>query len=831
MTKLHTLKSSPHKKTGGTANKFSGLPFLLMVAFLLLTSVGWTQVSGDYRSKNTGLWDVATNWESYNGSTWAVASVKPGATNSVYIQSGHIMSLGMNEACNDLNLCNNTTSATSGTVRGKVDVVTNTLEVNGKLRSYWGAVGVVPGTTMSGVTNQPYNGTGVGRIKFVGNSRNITNTGEWGATTNSPASSNCDIEVALNAGQVGTFQTNIKAGNWFFTSGTMNILTVAPDKAATLANVTIGPNATVISGTSSNTFHKSSNTVAGTLTVDGKLVFTGTAPKVQMTSVVFNGTVMFDAAGPQNLVTKGSGTTPGVDPNTYNNLYLSNDGVKTLGLNITVNGTLALTGTASLGLGTYALTYGPASTLKYNGSSVQNTAVAELPATGGPNTLVIDNISGVSHAGAATINNLTVSAGTFTIESGASLITNGAVTGLASVKRDIGGTGFHLVSSPISSVTAGDVFPLTSFVRKFDEPSLTWKNLVASDPLLVGKGYSLQMPDGPNTSVFTGTLNNSDVVLSGLSITGATANYSGFHLLGNPFTSALQWDGTWATTNIDASVYVWDNGNYKAGNGLGTGTLPGDIIPAQQGFFVKVTSGTGAITIPSAKRVHSLQAFYKESTPELLKLTASGNGYEDAMTVHFNAAASAGFDSQYDAYKLWGNDDAPQLFSIIQDNILTINELPAEGNETVNLGFKCAQTGAYSITASGIESFNSSMPVSIEDTKTNTIHDLRVNPQYTFSYSAGEPENRFKLHFKNTDAISEVSSCPIHMYSAQGIVYLSNPNNLKGTVEVMDLTGRILISTHLTGNLTDKIETGTHGCLLVKVTTNRGEVTKKIIVN
>lgn len=40
------------------------------------------------------------------------------------------------------------------------------------------------------------------------------------------------------------------------------------------------------------------------------------------------------------------------------------------------------------------------------------------------------------------------------------------------------------------------------------------------------------------------------------------------------------------------------------------------------GFMVKVTSGTGSITIPAAKRVHSAQPWYKQSDYPVIKLFA-----------------------------------------------------------------------------------------------------------------------------------------------------------------------------------------------------------------
>lgn len=101
----------------------------------------------------------------------------------------------------------------------------------------------------------------------------------------------------------------------------------------------------------------------------------------------------------------------------FNNLYLSGSGIKTLGGNITVNGTLSLRGTASLNPGTFTLTYGPSAILQYGApgqTSAQTTADAEFPAVNGPSNVSIYNGGGVTlHADRIIPGTLTLSSGQF----------------------------------------------------------------------------------------------------------------------------------------------------------------------------------------------------------------------------------------------------------------------------------------------------------------------------------------------------------------------------------------------------------------------------------
>ncbi|MBL7771285.1 MAG: hypothetical protein JNM95_00335 [Chitinophagaceae bacterium] len=86
---------------------------LLLVVLLLVigTLTSWAQLAGDFRSAATGSWNSATTWERYNGSAWQASGVGlnnpgqiPTATSSVFIQSGHTVSLNANAFCSILTI-------------------------------------------------------------------------------------------------------------------------------------------------------------------------------------------------------------------------------------------------------------------------------------------------------------------------------------------------------------------------------------------------------------------------------------------------------------------------------------------------------------------------------------------------------------------------------------------------------------------------------------------------------------------------------------------------------------------------------------------------------
>ncbi|MDZ4121053.1 MAG: hypothetical protein U1C33_01435, partial [Candidatus Cloacimonadaceae bacterium] len=172
----------------------------------------------------------------------------------------------------------------------------------------------------------------------------------------------------------------------------------------------------------------------GTFTLNGLLKVMGTDTAIAMSAVNLNGTVEYAMNGAQNFIMNGGDGA--VVPNPYNNLIITGSGTKTLAINATVNGTLTRSGTASLALSTFALSYGSSSTLVYGGTTSQTTANTEWPASNGPRNVVINNANGVTlNSGKTTAGNLTLLSGTLALGSnalniqGTTFIAGGAYTG------------------------------------------------------------------------------------------------------------------------------------------------------------------------------------------------------------------------------------------------------------------------------------------------------------------------------------------------------------------------------------------------------------------
>ena len=125
--------------------------------------------------------------------------------------------------------------------------------------------------------------------------------------------------------------------------------------------------------------------------------------------------------------------------------------------------------------------------------------------------------------------------------------------------------------------------------------------------LVAGKGYNY-WDDTDNTFMLSGDFNLSDVSVN-LGFSG-NPQLSGFNLLGNPFSSGLDWDyilnsGSFPANTSKALYFTRDNQQATYANGVG---IPGDvngIIPPMQGFFNKTYASGNSISIPLAARTHN----------------------------------------------------------------------------------------------------------------------------------------------------------------------------------------------------------------------------------
>jgi hypothetical protein len=515
----------------------------------------------------------------------------------------------------------------------------------------------------------------------------------------------------------------------------------------------------------------------------------------------------------------------------------------TLNINLTgpASGTHSIQGNITIASG-QALNFNPASpgTVTFNGTSGQLLSGDGTFTNSVHSTLTVNNAMGVTNAltSPVTLNgDLVISGGQMIINPSGSLIMNDSLTnnlsegllirsdstgtgscigniingsGTAKIERYIRGwtsstDGWHFLSSPVFNQPIDpdftDPVPSNYDFYEWDEPSMTWLNQKVTANNITsfsdGEGYLVAYA---NTSVkkFSGMLNNADLLLSNLSYTSSNPDFYGWHLLGNPFSCALQWnDGNWGLNHVAGIAKVLNSG--------GTYTDIGQvgIIPSMNGFLVQVTDTSNSITIPENSRIidHGT-AWYMANNADSnkLMLTVSSdadNTYAECV-IRYDPASSLSYEKDRDSHFIAGIEGTPQFYSMIQnDTALSTNVLPqVPENKTIRLGFKKGISVNYTLTASGIETFSNDTTIVLEDLKTGQSQELTDDPVYLFSSGDSDDPERFLLHFGTTSGTGDKKKKEeVIIYSYGKLIYIKIHDNhcRNGKLMIYNLLGQIIM--------------------------------------
>lgn len=521
-------------------------------------------------------------------------------------------------------------------------------------------------------------------------------------------------------------------------------------------------------------------------------------------------------------------------------------GVTTIEIN---NGGFINNGTYTKGGETFTMS-GTAS------AAISGTAVSDF------NNLAITNTGGVSIVNDAKVTTST----NLTIESGASLtllsiaastgslIINGTLSNSGAIhsQRYLPGNAqsWRMISAPVSgmAISGSDFAPgAEDDFYAWNEPSpgtwVNYKNISESptfgevnggDNFVSGKGYLVAYNAINPTKTFTGNptygavnfnLKNSE--------SKSWAYYSGWNLIGNPYSSSIDWNLVDRTKFQDNFAYIY-NPNKLGGEGYISvdGSSAYAYIGANQGFFVvaKLTANNQNFTFTNAIQTHGGGNYLKsENTNKELVLRLSSELYYDETQIRIKEQSDYSRDRE-DALKMYGfNNAIPQLYSQSSDGVsLSINSLPSINAETgINLGVLIPVNGTYILSMESVSEYLSSDNIYLEDKLMENWHQL-TESSYEFSAEAGEINGRFVLHFGvvGIDESTTDVGGNTHVWQNAGQLYVQSKNDIH-LLEIFDLQGRKLMSKNIEGNYATFPLNFPTGMFLVRVQNS----TTKIIVS
>ena len=344
-------------------------------------------------------------------------------------------------------------------------------------------------------------------------------------------------------------------------------------------------------------------------------------------------------------------------------------------------------------------------------------------------------------------------------------------------------SGWYLIASPLAADIAptavtnmtNETFDLYYFDQTGGTNGKEWKNWKNEGGdgyhfnLKTGKGY-LYANSGNVTLGFTG------VPYSGngqVTLTKADGfEFSGWNLIGNPFSTAA---------TLDKPFYRMN----ESGTALSAQVEAHNSVAAMEGVFVQASTNNETATFTQA---NNSKGGEKDAVPMLtLNLTRNRGEAIDNAIVRFDGGHTLEkFSFREGSTKIYIPQDGTD-YAIATSN--------GQGEMPVN--FKATENGTYTLTIS--TTLNSQLStlnyLHLIDNMTGADVDL-LTPEpvegpatYTFTAKTTDYESRFKLVFSakgNADGDNDAFA----FIDASGNIIV----NGEGTLQVMDVMGRIIVS-------------------------------------
>ena len=367
---------------------------------------------------------------------------------------------------------------------------------------------------------------------------------------------------------------------------------------------------------------------------------------------------------------------------------------------------------------------------------------------------------------------------------------------------------YYLIASPIGGVSPEDVtnmlsntYDLYYFDQASDLEWITYKPSVgATDPgfnLVSGKGYlyanSGTATQPVTTLTFTGypTYGEAEVTLT--KNNDASIEFPGWNLVGNPLAEPAY---------IGTKAYYRMNGNAEDGGDEIVTALVGTAIDVMEGIFVVADTDEETLTF-STEQPGKCAALAMNITRD------RGYAIDRAIVRFDNGQALPKFQLNANSTKLYIPQDTKEYAVVSAGN---------EGEIPVN--FKAEKNGTYTIGFSAQDiDFRY---LHLIDNKTGNDIDLLENPSYSFDALTTDYASRFKLVFVCGDASDDSFTF------FNGSSWFIN-NEGKATLQVIDVTGRILKSENISGCAYVNIDEAP-GVYMVRLIKGENVKVQKIVV-
>ena len=609
----------------------------------------------------------------------------------------------------------------------------------------------------------------------------------------------------------GSLTDWFNAGNW----STGVVPTTCSDDVLIPTSPIGGNNWPVISNTSAQ---------VGNITVQSGAKVTVSSSRTLSVCGTWNGSTTATTAtvdGGGFVVLNGSNAQTLTGKTSFSTLRLNNTNGATMQLNSTVDINTALelqTGTFHTGSG------GNNGTLTFKSASTTQAAVLDNFSAGMNGSFDIAGSAGVGtvnverayaatsansynqHYFGSSVNMPALS------QFGSSSSTSGAVTPMANCDETQLQTGSLYGSVMSYNQANGSSCSLAG-----------WYVEAATTQAANGKGYTVAKT-GSGVLVLTGKPNldpngyPQNNLASGSWLHNSLQNRqmrAGWQLVSNPYIAELDLVNISVDATMDRQVQVWNalTGSYTTYVIGNTAVNQHIYIAPGQAFFVHKTDpgAGGTFTVPGSARTRNTGvAFYQQQVIEQLQLNVinQNTGLEDKSIISFDGNATDQFDATYDAYKMGGSLSRHTLYTLNNGNWMSVNTLQSIAQtSTIDVGFEPGISGNYTMKFEGINSFDPTSYIMLEDKKLNIFYDVRQG-DYNYTSDAADDWNRFVLHFTPKAEVTTVDQ----QCSTLGTINVTQPGTANWTYTLTDNNNTTVSSGTLneTAPLTASVNTGTY---------------------
>ncbi|MGK0448199.1 MAG: hypothetical protein ACJA2M_001983, partial [Polaribacter sp.] len=453
--------------------------------------------------------------------------------------------------------------------------------------------------------------------------------------------------------------------------------------------------------------------------------------------------------------------------------------------------------------------------------------------------VIIPSSATIDLSGGLNVNSMSIAAG-------ASIISDGTITGPISYTRSILTDKWYLISSPVvgqdkdAFVTAsnlatgeGNNIGFADYDNSAEAWSYYQSGASGTGDFVLGEGHAVKLNTAGDV-VFTGAFNDADASI-------ALSSTTEYNLIGNPYLASVSVIEMLEETNnanllSEQTVWLWD----QASESYIEKNLLNDLeVAPGQAFFVSAAQ-TGNFSINESMQSHSSDTFQKTTTRPEVALTLSNGAVSRTASIFYIDGATTGFDNGYDSSIFGGLANEFSIFTHAVANgsgrNLGTQSLPDNNfeNMIVPVGV-IAESGSALEFSARLENLPEGIKVFLEDNEENTftcLDALNASHKITTT-SIINGVGRFYLHTaKSVLSITEATLDNVSVFTVHNSLRIVGLQQGKASVKLFNLLGKqVLNSAFIFNGMKDiSLPRLAKGIYIVQLETVEGTLNKKIIL-